>query len=174
MVFVDVTPRRVDIGLYAGQCQNKQYSGYSLLITPANGCGSPISVKDKEIKDDWGKVGSSTSNVRVWPYAAMDYYIQLEEAPDVSSLNEKTVLENHRGASCKPPGSNIMQFFRDRNKLVQTLMLHDVTDVSDVAAAQATVRYITMAGFVRCHRYTRRDWRAPRHRFLSLKRVKRA
>ena len=140
MVFVDVTPRRVDIGLYAGQCQNKQYSGYSLLITPANGCGSPISVKDKEIKDVWDKVETS-SNVRLWPYAAMDYYIQLEEAPDVSSLNEKTVLENHPGGSCKPPGSNIMQFFRDRNKLVQTLMLHDVTDVSDGTDAQATVRY---------------------------------
>ena len=112
----------------------------TLLITPANGCGSPISVKDKEIKDVWDKVETS-SNVRLWPYAAMDYYIQLEEAPDVSSLNEKTVLENHPGGSCKPIGFNIMQFFRDRNKLVQMPMLHDVTDVSDGTAAQATVRY---------------------------------
>ena len=38
----------------------------------------------------------------------MDYYIQLENAPDVSSLNEKSILDSNEGASCTPPGSNIM------------------------------------------------------------------
>jgi len=149
IIFLDETERRVDIGLYAGACDDS-YTDYSLLITPANGCGSPISVKDTDIKDGWRKVETSTtSNVRVWPYAAMDYYIQLEEAPDVSSLTEDAIMGINEGASCKPPGSNIMQFFRDRNKLVQTLMLLDVTDASDAAsdvgnagnAADATARY---------------------------------
>ena len=53
----------------------------------------------------------------------MDYYIQLEQAPDVSSLNQAKIAEANPGTDCKPPGTNIMQFFRDRNTLVQTMLL---------------------------------------------------
>ena len=35
---------------------------------------------------------TETSNIRYWPYAAMDYYIQLEDSPDVSALTETVIL----------------------------------------------------------------------------------
>jgi hypothetical protein len=136
IIFFDVTERQIDIGLYAGACST-QYSEYSLMITPANGCGSTVIIPDKDIKSSMFPLVNpedQTSNLRYWPYAAMDYYIQLENAPDVSSLNEKSILDSNEGASCTPPGSNIMQFFRDRNVLVQTLLL--------LERARSEVKYV--------------------------------
>ena len=144
LVFFDVTQRPVDLGLYAGAC-GTPYTEYLLLITPANGCGAAMSVSDKDIvgstgsrfaKDQWPLVNphNESSNQRYWPYAAMDYYIQLEQAPDVSALTEDKIIAEYAGASCKPPGSNIMQFFRDRNNLVQTMLLLERT--------YAEVRYV--------------------------------
>ena len=64
--------------------------------------------------------------VGYWPYAAMDYYIQLLEAPDISSLNEPMILaEGNDGASCTPSALSILQYFRDRDVLVQTMFLLD-------------------------------------------------
>jgi|TARA_B110000483_G_scaffold243296_1_gene332343 hypothetical protein len=133
IVYFDVTRRQVDLGLYAGACGNP-YTKYTFLITPANGCGAPIQLSDAEIvgstgsrfaKDQWTLVDphDKSSNVRLWPYAAMDYYIQLMQAPDVTDLTEDKILQEYNGASCKPPGTNIMQFFRDRDVLIQTMLL---------------------------------------------------
>jgi len=133
IVYFDVTRRQVDLGLYAGACGNP-YTKYTFLITPANGCGAPIQLSDAEIvgstgsrfaKDQWTLVDphDKSSNVRLWPYAAMDYYIQLMQAPDVTDLTEDKILQEYTGASCKPPGTNIMQFFRDRDVLIQTMLL---------------------------------------------------
>ena len=144
VVYFDVTERPVDVGLYAGAC-GTPYTEYSLLITPANGCGAPVEVFDKDIvgstgsrfaKDQWPLVDpkNESSNVRLWPYAAMDYYIQLAQAPDVSALTESKIIAEYNGASCTPPGSNIMQFFRDRNVLVQTMLL--------LKRTSAEVRYV--------------------------------
>ena len=121
IVYFDVTQRQVDLGLYAGACGDP-YTKYTFLITPANGCGAPIQLSDTEIvgptgsrfaKDQWTLVDphDKSSNVRLWPYAAMDYYIQLLQAPDVTDLTEDKILQEYTGASCKPPGTNIMQFF---------------------------------------------------------------
>ena len=137
IVYFDVTQRQVDLGLYAGACGDP-YTKYTFLITPANGCGAPIQLSDTEIvgstgsrfaKDQWTLVDphDKSSNVRLWPYAAMDYYIQLLQAPDVTDLTEDKILQEYTGASCKPPGTNIMQFFRDRNVLVQTMLLLERT-----------------------------------------------
>ena len=137
MTYFDVTQRQVDLGLYAGACDTP-YTKYSLLITPANGCGAPIELSDAEIvgssgsrfeKNQWPLVDphNKSSNVRMWPYAAMDYYIQLLEAPDVENLTEDKILQEYTGASCKPPGTNIMQFFRDRDALAQTMLLLERT-----------------------------------------------
>ena len=133
LVFFDMTARTVDIGLYAGAC-GTPYTEYSLKITPANGCGATMIIRDKDIvgstgsrhaSDQWKLLDpdDESSNLRLWPYAAMDYYIQLEQAPDVSSLNQAKIAEANPGTDCKPPGTNIMQFFRDRNTLVQTMLL---------------------------------------------------
>ena len=62
------------------------------------------------------------------------YYIQLAQAPDVSALTESKIIAEYNGASCTPPGSNIMQFFRDRNVLVQTMLL--------LKRTSAEVRYV--------------------------------
>jgi hypothetical protein len=137
IVYFDVTQRQVDLGLYAGAC-GTPYSAYTLLITPANGCGAQIQVADTEIvgstgsrfaNDQWTLVDphNKSSNVRMWPYAAMDYYIQLLQAPDVTDLTVDKILQEYTGASCKPPATNIMQFFRDRNVLVQTMLLLERT-----------------------------------------------
>ena len=140
VIFLDQTERWVDIGLYAGACDTP-YEGYELMITPANGCGSSITVSDTNINTDaaWSTTKVITTvddptkpkKLRKWPYAAMDYYIQLETAPDVSSLTQDKIKldkTDNTGVTCKPPGSSIMEFFRERNMLVQTLMLLKTTD----------------------------------------------
>ena len=138
ITFYDVTKRQVDVGLYAGAC-GTPYKGYELLVSAANGCGIPQVVKDSDIVDNqhgkWKKVdpADSTSNVRHWPFAPMDYYIQLNEAPDVSALDEDRILAQSPSASCKP-GINILQFFRDRGLIVQTMSL--------LALQKAEVRYV--------------------------------
>ena len=124
IIFFDPTQRTIDVGLYAGAC-GTSYEGYTMLITPANGCGSAISVPDTDIVGQWALVDptTETSNDRYWPYAAMDYYIQLEVSPDVSALTETVILadEGNSAATCTAPGSNMLTFFRDRDELVRTL-----------------------------------------------------
>ena len=138
IVFMDVTERIIDLGLFAGACEDT-YTGYSFLISPANGCGSSFTITDADLELPKFKESAlitkyNSPTVRKWPYAAMDYYIQLDEAPDVSALTETKLVnwessnglkggKKFVGASCKPPGSDIMQFFRDRDALVRTLLL---------------------------------------------------
>ena len=138
IVFMDVTERIIDVGLFAGACEDT-YTDYKFLISPANGCGSSFTISDAELELPKFKEKAlitkyNSPTVRKWPYAAMDYYIQLDEAPDVSALTETKLVhwedsnglkggKNFVGASCKPPGSDIMQFFRDRDALVRTLLL---------------------------------------------------
>jgi len=144
MIFFDVTEREVDIGLFAGAC-GTHYSDYSLKITPANGCGSTVIVQSTDIisSRDWDLI--KTTGYRRWPYAAMDYYIELDSVPDVSWLNEARirqdngVLGSHSlAASCTEPGSGFKQYFEERNILVQTLLLLD--------SARADAKY-TYHGF---------------------------
>ena len=116
LVFLDTTARTVDVGLYAGSCDT-QYEDYTLLIMPANGCGATETVPSNIIQG-W----ESVDGKKKWPYAAMDYYIQLDTAPDVSALNIEKIHATKDGATCTA-GTEIMQYFRDRNKLVQTLLL---------------------------------------------------
>ena len=69
-----------------------------MLITPANGCAAFTvssatitgSTASRFATDQWTFVDphDDTSYERYWPYAAMDYYIQLDSAPDISSFNE--------------------------------------------------------------------------------------
>jgi len=128
LTYFDVTSRQVDLGLYAGACDTP-YTKYSLLITPANGCGAPIELSDTEIVGSWPLVDSdnTVSNVRLWPYAAMDYNIELLQAPDVTALTEDKILSEYTGASCKKGSQNIMNFFRERHLLVQTIPLLERT-----------------------------------------------
>ena len=120
IIFYDTTQRTIDLGLYAGGCSGTTYEGYTMLITPANGCGSAIKIADTAIAS-WLSADDS-SNALYWPYAAMDYYIQLDSAPDVSTLSEAKIrADKFSAASCTAPGSNILTFFRDRDELVRTL-----------------------------------------------------
>ena len=107
-----------------------------MLITPANGCGAALSVTDTDISG-WTLTDTSTPNIRYWPYAAMDYYIQLDVAPSVSALTETVILSDsgYSAATCTAPGSNILTFFRDRDELVRTL------GFLDTAYATATYQY---------------------------------
>ena len=135
IVFYDTTERTVDVGLYAGAC-GTSYEGYTMLITPANGCGAALSVTDTDISG-WTLTDTSTPNIKYWPYAAMDYYIQLDVAPSVSALTETVILSDsgNSAATCTAPGSNILTFFRDRDELVRTL------GFLDTAYATATYQY---------------------------------
>ena len=130
--FFDVTDRSVDIGLYAGAC-SQEYKDYTLTITPANGCGTTQAFSDTDLQS-WPMADPSDkeSTYRIWPFAAMDYYIELYQTPDVSALTESVLLKDNVGAECTPPGTDIMQFFRDRNLLVQTLELLDRTEADAV------------------------------------------
>ncbi|CAL6314626.1 unnamed protein product [Bathycoccus prasinos] len=139
LVFLDTSTRSVDIGLYAGSCDS-QYEGYELLITPANGCGAAAVVTYDDIQA-WqcvdGSVGPCNGNERTWPYAAMDYYIQIEMAPDVSRMDVEFIRATTvgAGATCEA-GTEIMQYFRNRDMLVQTVLLLDLE-----SATVATNRY---------------------------------
>ena len=116
LVFLDTTARTVDVGLYAGSCDT-QYEDYTLLIMPANGCGATETVPSNIIQG-W----ESVDGKKKWPYAAMDYYIQLDTAPDVSALNIEKIHATKDGATCTaaPKSCNTS---RSQNKLVQTLLL---------------------------------------------------
>ena len=100
LVFLDTSTRSVDIGLYAGSCDS-QYEEYELLITPANGCGAAAVVTYDDIQA-WqcvvGSVDQCNGNERTWPYAAMDYYIQIEMAPDVSRMDVAFIRATTVGA----------------------------------------------------------------------------
>ena len=160
IVFMDVTERIIDLGLFAGACEDT-YTGYSFLISPANGCGSSFTITDADLELPKFKESAlitkyNSPTVRKWPYAAMDYYIQLDEAPDVSALTETKLVnwessnglkggKKFVGASCKPPGSDIMQFFRDRDALVRTLLLLNPKEESnDIIHDDAKVRLSRM------------------------------
>ena len=92
LIFFDVTERHVDIGLF-GACKTP-YTRITLEITPANGCGSTVTVQGTYItaSSDWEKVvGDDDSRpYRRWPYAAMDYYIELDQVPNASWLGLKS------------------------------------------------------------------------------------
>ena len=139
LVFLDTSTRSVDIGLYAGSCDS-QYEGYELLITPGNGCGAAAVVTYDDIQA-WQCVettgGTCNGNERTWPYAAMDYYIQIEMAPDVSRMDVAFIRATTvgAGATCEA-GTEIMQYFRNRDMLVQTVLLLDLE-----SATVATNRY---------------------------------
>jgi len=53
----------------------------------------------------------------------MDYNIQLLQAPDVTALTEDKILHEYKGATCKKGSQNIMNYFRERELLVQTMPL---------------------------------------------------
>ena len=121
MVFYDFTARTVDVGLYAGAC-GTSYSNYEMLITPANGCGAAVTVSHTDI-NGWTRedASDSTSNVRYWPYAAMDYYIQLDDAPTLEDMDASSFDDDKKDATCTAAGSDILSYFRDRDLLVRTL-----------------------------------------------------
>ena len=48
IVFQDVTARTIDVNLYAGAC-GVAYQDYTMLITPANGCGAAFTVSSATI-----------------------------------------------------------------------------------------------------------------------------
>ena len=122
MVFYDFTARTVDVGLYAGAC-GTSYSNYEMLITPLNGCAhAAVTVTHTDI-NGWTREDASdlTSNVRYWPYAAMDYYIQLDDAPTLEDMVASSFDNNKQDATCTASGSDILSYFRDRDLLVRTL-----------------------------------------------------
>ena len=121
MVFYDFTARTVHVGLYAGAC-GTSYSNYEMLITPANGCGAAVTVSHTDI-NGWTRedASDSTSNVRYWPYAAMDYYVQLNDAPTLEDMDASSFDDDKKDATYTAAGSDILSYFRDRDLLVRTL-----------------------------------------------------
>ena len=144
VIFIDITSRTVDLGLYAGACETP-YEGYTLLITPASGCGAPVTVSDGNILNSgkWYLMNpdDETSNIRRWPYAAMDYYIQLETAPEALTMSTLKADERYANMRCEP-GIDMMQYFRDRDALVQTLMLLKPLVTASVSVPDASAKYI--------------------------------
>ena len=144
VIFIDITSRTVDLGLYAGACE-RPYEGYTLLITPASGCGAPVTVSDGNIlhSGKWYLMNPEDvgSNIRRWPYAAMDYYIQLETAPEALTMNTLKADERYANVRCEP-GIDIMQYFRDRDALVKTLMLLKPLVTASTSVPDATAKYI--------------------------------
>ncbi|CAL6383485.1 unnamed protein product [Bathycoccus prasinos] len=141
VIFIDITSRTVDLGLYAGACE-RPYEGYTLLITPVSGCGAPVTVSDINILN-WPLTNPDdvSSNIRRWPYAAMDYYIQLETAPEVLTMS--TLIEDKRYANVRcEPGIDMMQYFRDRDALVRTLMLLKPPVTASTSVPDASAKYI--------------------------------
>ena len=90
------------------KCMQPKWSGPYVLPLPARSPAArsrqprlSIALFDYDPDDD-------TSYERYWPYAAMDYYIQLDSAPDISSFNENSFSEVKSGATCTPLGSDIL------------------------------------------------------------------
>ena len=82
-----------------------------------------------------------TSNIRRWPYAAMDYYIQLETAPEALTMKKLKADDRYANVRCEP-GIDMMQYFRDRDALVQTLMLLKPLVTASVSVPDASAKYI--------------------------------
>ena len=123
MVFYDFTARTVDVGLYAGAC-GTSYSNYEMLITPAErGSGRGVVTVTHTDINGWTREDASdlTSNVRYWPYAAMDYYIQLDDAPTLEDMVASSFDNNKQDATCTASGSDILSHFRDRHVGAHTL-----------------------------------------------------
>ena len=60
---------------------------------PRMGAVEALSVADTDISG-WTLTDTNTPNIKYWPYAAMDYYIQLDVAPSVSALTETVILSD--------------------------------------------------------------------------------
>ena len=110
--FADATRAHIDLGLYHGEC-DKRYSGATFKLTPANGCHPSIVVSSDTISKTWQAaacVGDKKSpcpkNVRVWPYAAMNYSIMLDSGPETEQSAPRS--------TCSGAG-DVIDFFRDRN-----------------------------------------------------------
>ena len=144
IIFIDITLRAVDLGLYAGACE-KPYEGYTLLVTPASGYGTPLTVSDGNILNlgDWYLMNpdKKTSNIRRWPYAAMDYYIQFETAPEALTMSTLKADQKYANVRCEP-GIDMMQYFGDRDALVQTLVLLKPLVTASASVPDASAKFI--------------------------------
>ena len=110
--FTDVTPVRVDLGLYQGECDSR-YSGASFKVAPISGCHAAVVYTSEDIATGWRNV-DETSRFDNWPLAAMDYAIELVEAPSVDGVDTMIANEAWKDSCATEPG-DILSYFRDRD-----------------------------------------------------------
>ena len=148
MIFIDYTSRKVDLGLYAECVRNIIRRIHVTDARPRADAGACDCIYDKEIRKWDRQMRIQTfvhGRTRRW------IIIQLETAPESLTMEKLKADNRYTNVRCEP-GIDIMQYFKDRDALVQTLMLlkPHVTE-SDSVPDAAENTYITV-GSVRCQK----------------------
>ena len=100
----------------------------------------------------------------------MDYYIQLETAPEALTMKKLKADNRYANVRCEP-GIDMMQYFKDRDALVQTLMLLKPLVTASVSVPMHLRNTYITVGSVRCQKSaTHQLKKAPSRKFKNLPR----
>jgi len=130
--FTDVTRGAIDLGMYQGECDGR-YKGVTFKVTPINGCHASVFVTSEQIAGWGANTGLSDPSSRVWPFAAMDYSIMLDEGPSVGGISDLIADEPWKDG-CATEAGNVVSFFRSRNSLERLALMRDEYEM-------VTIRY---------------------------------
>jgi len=116
--FADTTSASIDLGLYEGEC-DVRYNGVTFKVSPINGCHDPIFFSSDKIAADWATTDALGERVLdTWPLAAMDYTVELYDAPEVEA-------ELKASETCEKGVGGIMEYFRGQETLNRLALLQD-------------------------------------------------
>lgn len=116
LFFSDHTPSQVLLGVYQGEC-DAIYPGAKFKIWPASGCHAPVFVTSEFIDGAWSRV-DDTSKIRSWPYAALNYNVELVSAPDIDGYDKHYP---NLAQDCETEPGSMLSFFRNRDTLNRIL-----------------------------------------------------
>ena len=123
LFFSDFTESRVDLGLFQGEC-DALYTGATFRITPISGCHPAATFTSEDIAGKWVRdaSGDATSRVKIWPYAALNYQIEILEGSSVDGYDKyyPTLADD-----CETEPGSMLDFFRKRDTLNRLLRFQD-------------------------------------------------
>ena len=123
LFFSDFTESKVDLGVFQGEC-DALYTGAKFRVTPVSGCHAAATFTSEDIAGKWSRPESekAPSRIKVWPFAAINYNIELLEGSSVDGYDRHypTLADD-----CQTEPGSMVDFFRNRDTLVRLLRLQD-------------------------------------------------
>ena len=96
-----------------------RYNGVTFKVSPINGCHDPIFFSSDKIAAYWATTDALGERVLdTWPLAAMDYTVELYDAPEVEA-------ELKASETCEKGVGGIMEYFRGQETLNSLALLQD-------------------------------------------------